>query len=471
MSEYVDIKYEDVEEGSYSSLQRKTKEYLHRLSGNIWTDQYVHDPGVTINDVLNYLLTDFRYKLQFPIQDYMCREDKNIDLNLSGLFNITQISLRGPVTVQDYQDLIHKQIPDICKIRFMPLNGKGQLGLYKVEAFVHTDVPEEEYDTVRDNIKKLYYNQRNLCENLEEINIREGNPSDCKRDHLIDFRDFLDDTDLQYPEGRFRNIFGHRPARYDFPNFYGINDWGLSSEASDERKQSVDQMKKYLSLFDGVIERGLSELKALPFYMQLTPDTSMDECNKIKLQFLDILDKIYGENTNPEFMLTAEAKQESCEECIVRRVNFLQKIPFWGRDKHRALWKSEGEVFGTETYFRQLLDLNETENIRIIEHLFFRHHDNRIGSIHDKPIDFPTELNMSIFIYGKTERMQEDSFVKGLEALILKRIPAHIQASTYLIRDEEVEIFEKLYQDCVNNLSGEYSEELKEYIISKREEK
>lgn len=467
MPERIDIRYEEREESLYPLLQTLTKEHLHKLSGKIWTDQYVHDPGVTINDVLNYVLTDFHYKLQFSVEDYLCRENQCVDLELLGLFNILQVSLFGPVTVLDYQNMIRERIPDIYKISFIPLKGEDQRGLYTIEAFVYADVAAERYKEIKEAIKELYYNHRNLCEDLEEIKITAAG-TDCKRDHSIDFRDFLDDDNLNYPKGQYRDIFNHPPARFDFPKFYGINDWGLSPEASEERKRSAAQLKKYLSLFDGVIERGLAELKSLPLYMQLTPDTPTEECNRIKLQYLDMLDKIYGENSNPEFIFTPDGGQESCEECIQRRVGFLKKVPFWGRDKQKVAWKSHVEVFGLEAYFGQLLGLTDKEHIRIVEHIFFRNQDDIIGSMFDEPENLPLELNLSIFIYGNSERMQRESFVKGVEALVLKRIPAHIQVASYLLFGEEANRVEQLYQDYISDLSYEHTENLKQYIIEKR---
>ena len=65
------IEQQSVEDALYTALQQKTLSELQRLSGEVWTDFNAHDPGVTIADISNYVLTELDYKLGFDLIDYM----------------------------------------------------------------------------------------------------------------------------------------------------------------------------------------------------------------------------------------------------------------------------------------------------------------------------------------------------------------------------------------------------------------
>ena len=45
------IRQQEEGENLYSRLQKKTLEEVQRLSGKVWTDFNVHDPGVTLKSV------------------------------------------------------------------------------------------------------------------------------------------------------------------------------------------------------------------------------------------------------------------------------------------------------------------------------------------------------------------------------------------------------------------------------------
>ena len=42
-------------EDLYSQLQEKALKNVQRIAGKVWTDYNLHDPGVTLLDVLNYV--------------------------------------------------------------------------------------------------------------------------------------------------------------------------------------------------------------------------------------------------------------------------------------------------------------------------------------------------------------------------------------------------------------------------------
>ena len=59
------------EEELYNILQENALKIVQQLSGQIWTDYNEHDPGVTILDLLNYVLWELDYQLSFNLEDYL----------------------------------------------------------------------------------------------------------------------------------------------------------------------------------------------------------------------------------------------------------------------------------------------------------------------------------------------------------------------------------------------------------------
>lgn len=442
---------------------------------------YTHDPGLTLNDILNYLLADLKYKLDFDLEDYLRTEGNPLDAGQIGIEKKLLTTLPTTVNARDFEALMVNRIPGVVQVELNRSTGKKHLGCYQVHALISVDVPPNEEGRIRQEIREQFYRHRNLCEDLEKITLSRSEknlPNPAKKDNGALT---IDDEHQPYTAGTYRNVYEHIPARMDFPDFYGINDWGLPEESEKRRKIQAEQLKAYLSLFDKVIETGLAELKMLPRIIRLDEDIVLPEKAKLKEQFLNNLDKIYGVNSRPDFMLTTEGRTETPEESITRRVRFLGNIHLWGKHRNKAaLLNREKMIFGMEAYLQGLFDLKEGENIRLIEHTFFRHIPERIRSRNDKPENFPYELSLTVFLYGKTKRMRNSGFKKGLKMAVLKQIPAHLEGSVYWIYNEEAGLLDELYRRYTESFrfeeqengcyrfSIEVAEQLKDFILKKR---
>ena len=96
---YIRQKTEDEE--LYSRLQKQTLTEVQRLSGRVWTDFNVHDPGVTLADIADYALTELDYKLNFPLVDYLTTKDNTFDPKRFGLFPPDEVYTTAPVPTED----------------------------------------------------------------------------------------------------------------------------------------------------------------------------------------------------------------------------------------------------------------------------------------------------------------------------------------------------------------------------------
>jgi len=100
---------------NYEWLRNAGLNYIQQFSGKLWTDYNIHDPGITMLELLCYALTDISYRLSFPVQDILTAPgDKSPDVN--DFFTARKILTTHPVTINDYRKLLLDHIPSIRNI-------------------------------------------------------------------------------------------------------------------------------------------------------------------------------------------------------------------------------------------------------------------------------------------------------------------------------------------------------------------
>jgi len=89
----------------FNKLRSAAIQYLGNLSGKIWTDHNVHDPGITILESLIYALLDLGYRTNLPTTDLFTRDpsDPSKDNNF---FTPAEILGNNPLTITDYRKLL-----------------------------------------------------------------------------------------------------------------------------------------------------------------------------------------------------------------------------------------------------------------------------------------------------------------------------------------------------------------------------
>lgn len=113
MSDYRSISKQQPSFPAYLDFDRLRQigiEHLQALSGNVWTDYNLHDPGITILEVLCYAITDLGYRINLDIQDLLAQEKAQPDTNF---FTPDQILTCNPVTPLD----LRKRLLDIPGVR------------------------------------------------------------------------------------------------------------------------------------------------------------------------------------------------------------------------------------------------------------------------------------------------------------------------------------------------------------------
>ena len=198
----------------FSFLRSKGLEYIEKLSSNLWTDYNTHDPGVTILEMLCYALTDLGMRMEMPLENILAPEDKTAQKISDQFFGAMQILPSKSVTENDYRKLFidiegvkncwlkpYEQTVFLdCKNDKLAYNPKllakvtgdfNLQGLYSIavdfdaldeDQFPTDELKDKEYDRIKAFITERFQANRNLCEDLSEINMVEVHPiSVCAR--------------------------------------------------------------------------------------------------------------------------------------------------------------------------------------------------------------------------------------------------------------------------------------------------
>ncbi|WP_114750560.1 hypothetical protein [Pleomorphovibrio marinus] len=173
-------------------------EHIRAISGKIWTDHNLHDPGITTLEVLCYAITDLGYRLSLPIGDLLSPDDAT---TWQGQFILPDDILpTQAVTVLDYRKLfidlpgirnawivpVEKKVYVDCKHFRMSYDASiwdelperhrktfAMKGLYEVIVDLDGSIP---FQKARRKVFDRYHSHRNLCEDLLEVREVEGYP-------------------------------------------------------------------------------------------------------------------------------------------------------------------------------------------------------------------------------------------------------------------------------------------------------
>ncbi len=212
----------------FSFLKTEGLKYIEQFSGNLWTDYNSHDPGITMLEMLSYAITDLGSRINLPIENILAPENSEaLKLN-EQFFKATQILPSKPVTEKDYRklfidlkgvkncwlkpfektvfvDCLHDKLAyknSLLKKQSSNFNLKGLNSvIVDVESsverlFTETELKSEsfknlqeeelqkeikkrtqkEFEKIKNEIRKLYHENRNLCEDLVEISKVETHP-------------------------------------------------------------------------------------------------------------------------------------------------------------------------------------------------------------------------------------------------------------------------------------------------------
>lgn len=185
----------------FSFLKEKGLEYVEQLTSKLWTDYNEHDPGITILEMLCYAITDLSSRVNSPIENILAPENEKAKTIEEQFFKATQILPSKPVTELDYRKLFvdiegvkncwilpyDKSVYVDCKndkLAYDPEKLENNSRSFKLQGlnaitvdfddlseddFPTKDLQDLEYERIKEEIRTLYHQNRNLGEDLIDI--------------------------------------------------------------------------------------------------------------------------------------------------------------------------------------------------------------------------------------------------------------------------------------------------------------
>lgn len=205
------------------------------------------------------------------------------------------------------------------------------------------------------------------------------------------------------PAGAYRDMFAHAPVGNDLPDCY--------------KEHLTGQFAEYLGLFDRLVCRSLGELQRMPAWMSFDAYGLSEK----KEQWMDVLDGIYGEDSNPAFL----RKYESAQERRARRLGFLKDIPRWGLERGRAMNLQDArqaDEAGVVTYLRRLLNFDKYDmEMFLVEHPLLEYKNGSFA------VSAGEAFRISVVFTAASPWLYDDEFRQGCECLLATRMPAHLR--------------------------------------------
>lgn len=146
---------------------------LAQLTGKIWTDYNIHDPGITILEQVCYALTDLVYRSDFEVADFLCQPNGTINYEQQGLARPEAILPALPHRNDEFESYFCRKFPQLERCQFVAdpnVSGvyylRCQLKLsHRQDCIEH---PEHKIQ-LEHELQRCYQSMRPLGEDLSQI--------------------------------------------------------------------------------------------------------------------------------------------------------------------------------------------------------------------------------------------------------------------------------------------------------------
>ncbi len=276
---------------NYALLREEGLQHIQLLSRKLWTDYNIHDPGITILELLSYAITDLGYRISQPLSDLLAlpETDEPTEANFP---TAAQVLPTRAVTSDDYRRLLI-DIPGIrnawlqpvtqsyaincerSRLEFRQKNNPQQKakldlkGLYRVLLELEEDIlptDSARRDALKQQAWEALQANRNLCEDFVEIKLVQQRPF-C----LCAEIELAPDAEIELTEARiFRAVqqFLTPPVR-----FYSL-------------QQLLDKQVPVETIFEGpLLENGFldaAELAASQIRQQINLSDILQEMMRVE---------------------------------------------------------------------------------------------------------------------------------------------------------------------------------------------
>jgi len=179
------IKKKDKGSGEYEDLHIQGVKLLQELSSTNWTDYNEHDPGLTIFENIAYTLTNLSFKTSLPINDILTEGKGNqLKSGDNGFYIPSEILTTNPITPNDFRKVFIDRITNVKNVwlksqetevfSWLKTQQKKLNGIYTIFVEIYpqekdSDEQQVEKDRIIKEVKRLFHERRNLCEDLADV--------------------------------------------------------------------------------------------------------------------------------------------------------------------------------------------------------------------------------------------------------------------------------------------------------------
>lgn len=97
----------------FAFLRKAGIEQIQKLASELWTDYNVHDPGITLLEMLCYGITDLGYRTDYDLKDLLTRSENGLPLPNEDFHLAREILTNEPLSFRD----LRKMLVDIRGVR------------------------------------------------------------------------------------------------------------------------------------------------------------------------------------------------------------------------------------------------------------------------------------------------------------------------------------------------------------------
>lgn len=205
----------------YARLREEGIRRLESLATEIWTDFNVHDPGITILEVLCFAITDLGYRANLPLEDLFAPGGESPE---PAFFSIQAMLPNRPFTAGDYRKLFI-DVEGVKNAWVYKDYSNNQLlggqvvlnGLYDILIELEDGIPADSKraDAIIGQVKARYHANRNLAEDIGRVRV----VRDCPICLCLDLELSLDADEEQVMANvmfRIQEFLAPRPRFYSF---------------------------------------------------------------------------------------------------------------------------------------------------------------------------------------------------------------------------------------------------------------
>ena len=398
----ITISRQEVRPFDFAKLREEAIELVQKLSGEIWTDYNVHDPGVTILEQIVFALTELGYRTGFDVQDYLTSDDGHIDYESQAMYGPSVVKQSFPVTLNEYASFFESRIyleSSGNGSRNYPENVRfsvGENGYYKVEICMIGSPSDSVGKTVLGMFWDLWREWRCMGDHVSEIHIKWVD----KR-----FKSLLSGPKKKcdyLPSGIRRDVTLFSPIIELFPTIY-------------REGASAEPLKKYLAPIEFAFGKFLDILDSFP---------QLFSVNGISLQNLELYNKALDQMLSmfgvqfPKFGFIDLPRLVRC------KVLFLKELPKLLLHRSGISWRRRIELMlGT---LHDNLDEFEIFNVDgALE-------NEKAGCIH-----------VVLFCSPRVD----DCVKKDVERFVSQEISAHLCPVLYWVDKRECNAFADIYNE------------------------